>query len=340
MTIRTLQDVADRLRKARATIPLPRDENTGTIESAMKTGLSIALVVVEEALESAAKAPTVISHFKLREVSATPEGPQAGGFVLGTERQAMRVKELEAEITEMRSAMTQDLLVAGRMRGDLEREVASLGNKHLLELCTELQERVAYAEKARDEALAEKDAALAKTKDKTKRMGRHIGRMIQALTFYADPETYFAIGFMGDPPHGPFLEDFEEIDGAHRPGKKARAALDETAAISPEDLEALRQAIREGVQDGLAPLKTFVEATGRVFTKAIEIGEKLRFCPHCNDTGVIETGNNDLPCEHCPKGQTAVFNVGGGQTQTGEQVLRSYNPPGNLRQPPSWKKTT
>lgn len=31
-------------------------------------------------------------------------------------------------------------------------------------------------------------------------------------------------------------------------------------------------------------------------------------CTRCNDTGVIETGNNDLPCD-CEAGQTAVFNV-------------------------------
>lgn len=33
-------------------------------------------------------------------------------------------------------------------------------------------------------------------------------------------------------------------------------------------------------------------------------------CPKCKDTGVWETGNNDLPCE-CPAGKTALFNVAG-----------------------------
>lgn len=33
-------------------------------------------------------------------------------------------------------------------------------------------------------------------------------------------------------------------------------------------------------------------------------------CLKCNDTGVFETGNNDLPCE-CPAGKTALFNVAG-----------------------------
>ncbi|MEK7173257.1 MAG: hypothetical protein AAB740_04785, partial [Patescibacteria group bacterium] len=30
-------------------------------------------------------------------------------------------------------------------------------------------------------------------------------------------------------------------------------------------------------------------------------------CTKCNDTGVIETGNNDLPCD-CPAGDEALFN--------------------------------
>ena len=86
----------------------------------------------------------------------------------------------------------------------------------------------------------------------------------------------------------------------------------------------------------------------KVHQKHMSVGEALGralsghpedevICRHCNDSGVIETGNNDLPCEHCPKGQTAVFNTGYGQ-QTGEQVLRGYHPPSNTRQPPTWKK--
>jgi len=33
-------------------------------------------------------------------------------------------------------------------------------------------------------------------------------------------------------------------------------------------------------------------------------------CSRCKDTGVIDTGNNDLPC-HCGAGDTAQFNVAG-----------------------------
>ena len=44
----------------------------------------------------------------------------------------------------------------------------------------------------------------------------------------------------------------------------------------------------------------------KIFKKLLD--EKIEeHCPLCNDTGVIETGNNDLPCK-CPKGDTAEFN--------------------------------
>lgn len=34
-------------------------------------------------------------------------------------------------------------------------------------------------------------------------------------------------------------------------------------------------------------------------------------CKKCGGTGVWETGNNDLPCDECPAGDTALFNVTG-----------------------------
>ena len=47
-------------------------------------------------------------------------------------------------------------------------------------------------------------------------------------------------------------------------------------------------------------------------------------CPKCRGTGVIETGNNDLPCD-CPAGDTAEFSVCvqddyGYKTMTGEET--------------------
>lgn len=58
-------------------------------------------------------------------------------------------------------------------------------------------------------------------------------------------------------------------------------------------------------------------------------------CKKCNDTGVWETGNNDLPCEECPLGATAIFSTVDGQ-QTGLQVFNGYNPP-RRPIPEAWK---
>ena len=47
-------------------------------------------------------------------------------------------------------------------------------------------------------------------------------------------------------------------------------------------------------------------------------------CDRCNDTGVWETGNNDLPCD-CPAGKRAIFNVAGvSRPVTGEEVQRHF----------------
>lgn len=46
-------------------------------------------------------------------------------------------------------------------------------------------------------------------------------------------------------------------------------------------------------------------------------------CKRCDDTGVVETGNNDFPCD-CPAGKTALFNVTGlPRPVTGEVVQRN-----------------
>ena len=49
----------------------------------------------------------------------------------------------------------------------------------------------------------------------------------KALEFYADPETYFAIGIFPDPPCGEFATDTSDTgEFGHRHGKRAREALD------------------------------------------------------------------------------------------------------------------
>ena len=52
----------------------------------------------------------------------------------------------------------------------------------------------------------------------------------EALVFYADPETYHAVGFRFDPPTGGFDEDFDELHGHEfydrpMPGATARRVL-------------------------------------------------------------------------------------------------------------------
>ena len=42
-------------------------------------------------------------------------------------------------------------------------------------------------------------------------------------------------------------------------------------------------------------------------------------CAKCRDSGVIETGNNDLPCD-CPAGDRAVFNVAGRGQMLGKDL--------------------
>ena len=45
-------------------------------------------------------------------------------------------------------------------------------------------------------------------------------------------------------------------------------------------------------------------------------------CKYCRDTGFIDTGNNDLPCEDCSLGATCAFG-----DESGMEVFLSYNPP-------------
>jgi len=49
-------------------------------------------------------------------------------------------------------------------------------------------------------------------------------------------------------------------------------------------------------------------------------------CPRCKGTGVIDTGNNDLPCD-CPAGDTAKFNVAGRGTMLGRDMRKTLSKP-------------
>lgn len=82
---------------------------------------------------------------------------------------------------------------------------------------------------------------------------RYIRQLEDALDFYADPENYFAIAFMADPPCGAFADDFEDIeDIGFKPGKRARQVLDygynvvEHPKSGEEDLQVAEQVLVRG----------------------------------------------------------------------------------------------
>lgn len=61
----------------------------------------------------------------------------------------------------------------------------------------------------------------------------------------------------------------------------------------------------------------------KIFEKEVKEMPKFKKCKKCKD-GVIETGNNDLPCD-CPAGAKALFNVAGIDGPiTGEEMRRHF----------------
>lgn len=55
--------------------------------------------------------------------------------------------------------------------------------------------------------------------------GKAMLDVIAALEFYANPDTYFVIGFFPGHPCGDFIDDFSVVDDVARPGKIARATI-------------------------------------------------------------------------------------------------------------------
>jgi len=83
--------------------------------------------------------------------------------------------------------------------------------------------------------------------------------LMDALEFYADPDTYFAIGFSADRPCGGFEDDFEEIDDPiygkiERPGKRARAALAKYAPPSGGQPQTEQGEFRCAARDRVCPM--------------------------------------------------------------------------------------
>lgn len=62
-----------------------------------------------------------------------------------------------------------------------------------------------------------------------------IGEMIDALAFYGDPSTYFAVGFFPDNPAGDFMEDFSATYLGAKPGKRAREMFEKLCRATGHD---------------------------------------------------------------------------------------------------------
>jgi hypothetical protein len=70
-----------------------------------------------------------------------------------------------------------------------------------------------------------------KLKSEIRRLNSVGSKLIRCLDFYANPETYFAISFLPDPPSGGFIYDFSETDLGRKPGKRARKTLDKIMSM-------------------------------------------------------------------------------------------------------------
>lgn len=96
------------------------------------------------------------------------------------------------------------------------------------ELCDELEARLAAQQQEIERLTRLNDyhqAECLKHQTRADAAEAALTRLRAALEFYADPLTYFAIGFTADTPCGPFAADVGATEYGRKPGAKARAAL-------------------------------------------------------------------------------------------------------------------
>src|SRR3972149_4674878 len=77
---------------------------------------------------------------------------------------------------------------------------------------------------------------LAQAKEQLAAREAVISDLAEVICFYANPETYFAIGFFPDPPNGKFMDDFDETELGPKPGKRARAIFEKHGDVSFDNL--------------------------------------------------------------------------------------------------------
>ena len=75
-------------------------------------------------------------------------------------------------------------------------------------------------------------------------------KIMDVLDFYADPETYFAIGYLGDKPCGDFIKDFSETQIGYKPGQKSRKILKQIVTAYNSDCTATVQEPSSKSPDG------------------------------------------------------------------------------------------
>ena len=124
-------------------------------------------------------------------------------------------------------------------RDALDDANTKLGNQ-LLDARTERDEAQAEARQYKEQRDDSRDNVtfLSKSIHEMSPQFFEAARLWGALEFYADPATYFAIGFFPDPPCGDFAADTSETHLGMKPGKRARALLLELAQeVSDEDAE-------------------------------------------------------------------------------------------------------
>lgn len=113
-----------------------------------------------------------------------------------------------------------------------------------------------------------------------------LSALVDALIFYASPDTYFATSFLFDPPCGEFSEDFSEVPGSDydrpMPGKRARSALEQDVLLS--DLHApLFEILFLASQ-----AKMLEEALRAVKDRRPQVCENFEMCDHIECTASYE----------------------------------------------------
>lgn len=175
------------------------------------------------------------------------------------------------ELGEMHSMLSQKC-VEHQEKADAHEAIAKNQRDMFLDVCRQRDLAVMMAVEMYEKVLATPEApkfadmlrVFKSDLDTAKKRASPYDAIIKALEFYADPETYFAIGFFPDPPCGPFMEDFSKTEElGNKPGKMAREAL---ALLSPADRESAFDTNTEGqtIEHDPETGKSIVKQDGKV----------------------------------------------------------------------------